>query len=52
MAFPPSDPQFRVYVRTPGPLRFVGCAGCLVALFVLGGLAGVLLLGWKALLGL
>lgn len=51
MSFPPPDPQFRIYVNPPRALRFAGCAGCLLALFVIGGIVGVLLLGWKALLG-
>ena len=52
MTFPSNDPHFRVYVTPPRLWRFAGCAGCLVLLFILGGMAGVLLLGWKALLGL
>lgn len=52
MEIPPVDPRFRVYLTPPRAWRFFGCAGCLVLLFILGGIAGVLLLGWKALLGL
>jgi hypothetical protein len=44
-------PQFNVTVRASPQLKFIGCAGCLVALFVVGGIVGVLLFGWKTLLG-
>lgn len=37
--------------RPPWRLRLAGCAGCLVSLFVLGGILGVLLFGWRQLLG-
>lgn len=51
MSYPPPDPQFRVYFNAPRGFGFMGCAGCLVALFVLGGVVGLLVLGWRALLG-
>lgn len=46
-------PEYRVYFN-PGPrrLRGWGCVGCLFAIFVLGGIVGVLLFGWKTLLGM
>ena len=45
-------PEYRV-VFNPGPrLRGFGCAGCLLGVFVLGGIVGVLLFGWKTLLGM
>jgi hypothetical protein len=45
------DPQFRVYFN-PGPrLRGLGCLGCLLVIFVLGGLLGILVYGWRVLLG-
>jgi hypothetical protein len=45
-------PEYRVYFN-PGPrLRGFGCLGCLAAIFVLGGIMGVLLFGWKTLLGM
>ncbi|MEY4879057.1 MAG: hypothetical protein RJB62_526 [Pseudomonadota bacterium] len=34
------------------PFRIFGCLGCLLTVFVLGGIFGLLALGWKALLGL
>ncbi len=34
------------------PFRIFGCLGCLVTLFVVGGIFGLLWQGWKALLGL
>lgn len=45
-------PQFRVTINAPPSLRIAGCAGCLLMLFVLGGIVGVLLFGWKTLLGM
>ncbi len=44
-------PNYRVYFTPPPLLRGFGCLGCLLALFVLGGIVGVLLFGWKTLLG-
>jgi len=32
--------------------RLFGCAGCLVMLFVAGGIVGLLWLGWRSLLGI
>ncbi|HVU19540.1 MAG TPA: hypothetical protein VHE09_02340 [Rhizomicrobium sp.] len=44
-------PEYRVYFN-PGPrFKGLGCAGCLLAIFVLGGILGILLFGWKTLLG-
>lgn len=50
----PNSPNsdVRVYFNPPPRFRAFGCAGCMVVLFVLGGILGVLLIGWKALLGL
>ncbi len=45
------DPHTRIYFTPPPFLRGFGCAGCLLAVFVLGGIIGVLLFGWKTLLG-
>lgn len=45
-------PEYRVYINGPPHMRAFGCVGCLVAIFVLGGIIGVLLFGWKTLLGL
>ena len=42
--------QYRVYFHRP-MLGGLGCVGCLFALFVAGGVLGVLLFGWKTLLG-
>jgi hypothetical protein len=54
--FPPS--RTRIYLNPPPFLRALGCSGCglgclagLLVVFLLGGLAGVLLFGWKTLLG-
>ena len=46
------DPEYRVYFTPPPAFRAFGCAGCLIAMFVVGGIVGVLLFGWKTLLGM
>ncbi len=46
------DPEFRVYFSPPAGFRAMGCAGCLITLFIVGGIMGVLLFGWKTLLGM
>lgn len=43
-------PEYRIYVNR-GRLRGFGCVGCLLAIFVIGGVLGILLFGWKTLLG-
>jgi hypothetical protein len=48
----PEVPEYRVYFNPPPRLRTFGCAGCLIAIFVAGGVVGVLLFGWKTLLGM
>jgi hypothetical protein len=45
------DPNFRVYFNPPPALRGCGWLGCVAAIFVIGGIVGVLLFGWKTLLG-
>ncbi|MGB8366505.1 MAG: hypothetical protein ACLQUZ_12290 [Rhizomicrobium sp.] len=45
-------PEYRVYFNGPPYMRMFGCMGCLLAIFVAGGMVGVLLFGWKYLLGL
>jgi len=45
-------PEVRVYFNPPPRFRLYGCVGCLVALFVVGGIIGLLWSGWKALLGI
>jgi hypothetical protein len=45
-------PNIRVYFNPPPRWRAMGCIGCLVVLFIVGGIMGVLLFGWKTLLGL
>jgi len=45
-------PEYRVIFNPPPRVRALGCAGCLAVLFVVGGIVGVLLFGWKTLLGL
>ena len=52
MSYPPPDPNVRVYFTPPPAFRAFGCAGCLIALFIAGGIVGVLVLGWRALLGM
>lgn len=54
--FPPS--HTRIYLNAPPFLRALGCGGCglgcmgmLLVVFLLGGLFGILLFGWKTLLG-
>ena len=45
------DPRFRVYFN-PGPgFGGLGCIGCALVIFILGGILGILLFGWKTLLG-
>ena len=48
----PPDPRIRVYFNPPPVFRTFGCMGCLIAVFVVGGIIGVLLFGWKTLLGM
>lgn len=45
-------PRYNISVNVSPQLRLIGCAGCLVMIFVLGGIMGVLLFGWKTLLGM
>ena len=46
-------PQYRIVSFNAGPpLRIAGCIGCLFVIFVMGGIVGVLLFGWKTLLGM
>jgi len=45
------DPQTRIYFTPPPFMRGFGCVGCLLVVFILGGIIGVLLFGWKTLLG-
>lgn len=45
-------PEYRVYFNGSPLMRMFGCVGCLFSIFVAGGAAGLLLLGWKFLLGL
>jgi hypothetical protein len=56
MSDPLPDPYVRVTFNPPpfwrSIFRSMGCVGCLVALFVVGGIMGVLLFGWKTLLGM
>jgi hypothetical protein len=54
MELPPEyPPVYRVVYDGRSPrLRLFGCLGCLSVIFVLGGIMGVLLFGWKTLLGM
>jgi hypothetical protein len=46
-------PQFRIVsFNASPPLRIAGCIGCVFVIFVMGGIVGVLLFGWKTLLGM
>ena len=45
-------PRTNFSVKLSPQWGLMGCAGCLVMIFVLGGLLGVLLMGWKFLLGM
>jgi hypothetical protein len=45
------DPNVRIYFTPPPALRGCGWVGCLMAIFVIGGILGLLVFGWKALLG-
>ena len=54
----PPPPHTRIYINAPPFLRALGCSGCslgcmvlLFVVFVLGGLFGILMFGWKTLLG-
>jgi len=56
-SFPPPS-HTRIYINPPPFLQALGCSGCglgcaaiLLAIFVLGGIFGVLLFGWHTLLG-
>jgi hypothetical protein len=44
-------PEYRIILHSPRGLGALGCVGCLLAIFVVGGVVGVLLFGWKTLLG-
>jgi len=55
--FPPPSTT-RIYINPPPFLRALGCGGCglgcfviLLIAFVLGGIFGILLFGWKTLFG-
>jgi hypothetical protein len=45
-------PQTRIYFNPRPMIGGFGCVGCLIAIFVVGGIVGVLLFGWKTLLGM
>ena len=34
------------------PFRFFGCVGCLITIFVIGGIVGLLWQGWRVLFGI
>lgn len=50
-----AGPRIRIIDLTSRRLRWrlqaIGCAGCLVAIFVGGGILGIILFGWRQLLG-
>lgn len=45
-------PRYRIVFNPPPDMRLWGCIGCLAVLFIAGGIVGVLLFGWKTLLGM
>ena len=52
------EQQTRIYINPPPFLRALACGGCglgcfglAIAVFVIGGILGVLLFGWKTLIG-
>ena len=45
------DPDVRIYFNPPRGFRGCGWLGCAGAVFVIGGILGVLLFGWEKLLG-
>lgn len=54
--YPPS--HTRIYLNPPPFFRALGCTGCglgcviaALVVFVLGGIVGVLLFGWRTLMG-
>lgn len=58
MSDPLPPPQTRIYLNGGPLLRALGCGGCGLGCFslflvvlVLGGILGLLLFGWKTLLG-
>lgn len=58
MSDPLLPPQTRIYLNRGPFLRALGCSGCGLGCFtlflvvlVLGGVLGLLLFGWKTLLG-
>ena len=52
MSQPPPDRDVRIYFTPPPAFRAMGCVGCFATLFIVGGIVGVLLFGWKTLLGM
>jgi hypothetical protein len=44
--------QYRVYFSRPPIFGGLGCVGCLFILFIMGGILGVLVFGWRQLLGM
>jgi len=45
-------PRFNMTVRASPRLKLLGCFGGLIAIFVAGGILGLLVFGWKTLLGM
>jgi hypothetical protein len=57
MSDPYPPPQTRIIINPPPFLRLLGCSGCglgclvvLIVVFLLGGVFGILMFGWKTLL--
>ncbi len=58
MSDPYRPPETRIYLNAPPFIRALGCGGCglgcaifFMVVFVLGGFLGVLVFGWRTLLG-
>ena len=58
MSDPYRPPQTLIYLNAPPFIRALGCGGCglgcailFFVVFVFGGLVGVLVFGWRTLLG-
>jgi len=44
--------HYRIVPNQRAPFKFFGCLGCLITIFVIGGILGLLWQGWSFILGL
>ncbi len=44
-------PDYRIIIHRYPALRGFGCIGCLITIFIVGGIVGLLWSGWRSLLG-